>query len=503
MPDWLRAASEQPAIEAEPGQAEPISPAEPAAPALEGGDNLPPWLRDEQGAPLPAAGAPGDTNLPTWLRGIDHSSQPPAPEAPRETPPAPAPLSLDWFDEDDQVSAAEPAAPPAASAASGAASSELLGGADLPAWLRRETEAPREAAPTDVRSLDWLSRLGPYEDEAAVATPLESMPRLSLPQPPQLSASQMQAVALLERLAAEPIPASSPLEQPADRPILQRIGIERILYLLLLVALLLALLTPGVSEQLQAPPPLAGAAALSEQIATLGPNDVVLLGYEWDAQRISELRPLERAVIDQLAAQKVKFVLVSTDPQGTMLQFDERDRLRAAGYQEGGADYVLLGYRPGNEFALRRLATNFGDALRSDFQGHDATIGTLATDPGTGQVRLTQLNDFAMVVVLADEPNNVQAWMEQIRPVFQKPMVFLVPASVQPLAQPYFRQPNVFSVAGTAGALGYEQAQGSPSPATSPALGELRLSTLIVCALLLAGTLISLVYRLMARRAAT
>ena len=52
----------------------------------------------------------------------------------------------------------------------------------------------------------------------------------------------------------------------------------------------------------------------------LSANDIVLVGYEWDARRSSELRPLEEAVLGHLIERKVKLVLASTDPQA-MLAF--------------------------------------------------------------------------------------------------------------------------------------------------------------------------------------
>jgi hypothetical protein len=242
-------------------------------------------------------------------------------------------------------------------------------------------------------------------------------------------------------------------------------------------------------------------AALLDQIKPLGEGDIVLIGYEWDAQRISELRPLERAVIDQLIEKHVKLVLVSTDPQGTMLQFDLRDRLNAAGYQGGGLDYVLLGYRPGGEIGLRQLGQNLRGALQSDFQGRDATIGALATNLTNNQPRLASLNDFAMAIVFADEPTDVQGWMEQIRPFMQRPIAFLVPAGVQPIAQPYFRQPGIYHLAGAQGALSYEQLRGSASvEQTAQQARQIQLATLIFAGMLLIGTLAILVQMLVTRR---
>src|SRR5439155_15795901 len=105
----------------EPPQAE----SRPEARPPRADDDLPPWLRDEGGQPLPTAGTPGDTNLPEWLRGATIEPTPP----PSMTPQAPhqaGPPRLDWFDEPAPADAQERAP----------GESEFFGGAELPAWLR-------------------------------------------------------------------------------------------------------------------------------------------------------------------------------------------------------------------------------------------------------------------------------------------------------------------------------------------------------------------------------
>ncbi len=454
-----------------------------AAPTVDpNASSLPPWLRDEAGQPMPSAMAPGDINLPTWLRGTD-SSSPATPSSAAASVVPQSTSNLDWFEDTGKPANLTP-------------SSELLGGADLPAWLRSETERPRESNAADARSLDWLARLGAYDDDTpAVATVNMAAPRLMLPAAPTRTPTQIEALALLRRMASTPLPQAAVVGETAPATPLGRMNIERALSLLLLILLIVGLAVPGLATTVvgmdSAPSP--AAAALLEQIKPLGASDIVLIGYEWDAQRMSELRPLERAVIDQLIAQRVKLVLVSTDPQGTMLQFDLRDRLNAAKYEGGGLDYVLLGYRPGGEIGLRQLAQNLRGALQSDFQGRDATIGALATNLSTSEPRLSTLNDFAMAIVFADEPTDVQGWMEQIRPTMKKPIAFLVPAGVQPISQPYFRQPGIFSLAGIQGALAYEQLRGgADTTQTMLQTSQLRLATLLFCALLVIGLMIVL-----------
>lgn len=470
LPAWMVDAPQQPA---EPSVSRPEPIAEPDdVPAWLREDErdetseaalpeLPPWLQDEAGQALPTA---SDANLATWLRGADHRT---------DTP-------------DEIPVPAEPAA------RSDATSSEFLGEGDLPVWLVDQPQtARRELNANDQASLDWLTRLNTTDDEGIAPSAAPAAPRLPLPAVARRTDAHVQAVALLSQIAATPYPDAKPLPDTAPVSFWRRVGIERVLYLLLLVGLIVSLTIPSLLAPLQVAPTDPGAAPLLEQVRALGPDDVVLIGYEWDARRVGELNPLKDAVIGQLIAQNVKMILVSTDPQGTLLSYDLRDELRAAGYNAGGSDYVLLGYKPGNELALRLLAQDLLDAMRVDFQGADATQGGLVGGIATG-TPVQSIRDMSMVLVLADEANDVQGWMEQVRPqIGDIPMTLLLSAEAAPLAQPYTRLPNVYALSGQPGALAYQQLRAGDDAAATQAVAtasaQQRLGLLVFTALLLLG----------------
>lgn len=489
VPDWLRGeVSDSPTTEETPAWLSTESAEAPAAPTTD--DDVPPWVRDQTGGADAVA-------LPSWLQGADADvptppKVPAAPEAPAEDVPAwlsaeptdsvapEAPETSGLFFDDDEPDTTS--------------GSEFLREADLPAWLRPQQPAAERTAEIDrrdARALDWLSRIGGVEDEP-VSVPAEEAPRLQPPAPPVRSQAYLDSVALLERLAARPIPEAAPLpEEVAERRWL-RGGSERVLYLVLLVALVAALLVPSLVASLQVPPIVPSAQPLFEQLDQLTEQDVMLVGYEWDARRISELRPLERAVMGHLLEKKVKLVIVSTDPQGTLVAYDLRERLAAAGYERGGLDYIWLGYKPGGEVALRALAQDVPGALASDFYGDNANISPLAEGFRTDRP-LTSLQAFSGVLVLADEALDVQGWMEQIHTsIPETPITFLLPAEAAPSTQPYMRQPNVFSVAGRSGALAYENLRGVPANDARIAqeFGQQRLGLLVFAVLLLAGIVV-------------
>jgi hypothetical protein len=482
LPDWLRGIAAAP----------PAPPAAPSAPVVEttppAGD-LPDWLTGALSTPdipsveeKPVAPPSTPSDLPDWLQAPDAS--PGATGLPDWLRGAEVPAATDAYDGRSYTT--EPAAP--------RGSSDLLSGMDLPEWLRVEPEPKPEPPPLSGRDLDWLTRLGSIAEDETITGVTVTTPKLPPPPAPKRTEEQVAALNLLNRLAAEPIPAATPLPLPEPAGALQRIGLERMLSMVLLILVIVAILVPGLFPALETPPAIPGASEIYRQIAALGANDVVLIGYEWDARRVGELRPLEQAVIGQLIAQDVKLILVSTDPQGTLLQFDLLDTLRQAGYRQQGEGYLLLGYKPGGEMALRMVGRDFQTVLRSDYRGDDAIGSVLITGVDTGRP-IARLNDLSLIIVLADDTPDVQGWMEQVYPQAQtgdRPvsLVFLLPEEAAPIVQPYMRQPGVTALAGRRGALAYAalgQNAGSFDPMIARSIAQQRLATLLFALVLLFG----------------
>ena len=458
VPAWLQEAPEARAPEAE-------------APPVAGGD-LPPWLLAAESADRgPAAAGSVGPDLPAWLRD--------APAEPAPAPIAPSPESSGRVER----------APEEGDSAG------FLRGAELPGWLRvPEPELP--ADPVAGQQLDWLRRLSGIEaEESDVAAPVAAV--VARPPRPmyQPTAEQLGAMRLLQQLAATPYPTPAPAPAPIERA-RRRIDLHRVLYALLALALLIALLAPQITAPLRPAAPVTGnAAALGALLDGLDADDVVLMAYEWAAQRSGELRPLEEAVTRRLMANRTKLILVSTDLQGTLLSFDVIEPLRAAGYNNengvsfGGRDYVLLGYRPGGELAVRGLAQDLRGALGSDFDGQDASQGLVANYPD-GTPRISGIEDLALIVVLADQPQDVQVWMEQAHRQVrdQVPIAFLLPQDAQPLAQPYLRLPNVYAIAGQQGALALLASDPTADAfELSRATGQLAFAVAVFVTLLLLG----------------
>ncbi len=495
IPTWLREL-ESPE-QAEQGATESEAPAwlqETEAPAAEAPDwlqaaepptsDVPDWLREETGAPSATPAA----DVPAWLQEPSSSTV----DTPDWLVTDAATEAVPWLEAASAQSGPVTEPPPTTSSTS----DEFLSGADLPPWLRASSE--RVAEPAVTPSLSWLQRLGSREadeGEAVLAGAEVTIVKPPLPTPAQRTSDQLAAVTLLERLLQSPLPVT----MPAERPVVARRRLpvlEQWLALVLLLAILIGLLLPGLTATLaNQVQPSPAAVALHDQLASLGSEDVVLIAYEWSAQRVAELRPLESALLAKLTDERTKLIIVSTDLQGTLLSFDLIGPLRAAGYNNengvtfGGRDYVLLGYRPGGELALRNLALDLRAELRRDYTGQDATAGLLATRPD-GTPRIETLNDLAMIVVLADQVQDVQAWMEQIHSAAPTvPIAFLLPQEVYPQVLPYLRLPHVYAVAGQRGAIDLLAAGNADEKATY-AYSYQTWATLVFIGVLVLGMLI-------------
>ncbi|NTV63783.1 MAG: hypothetical protein HGA65_09635 [Oscillochloris sp.] len=423
-------------------------------------------------------------SLPSWLRGVA-DEEPPVRAAPRtgkvdDTTTSRRRGSMNEDSEGD----------------------DFFKGTELPGWLR-PSEPEQPAISAEGQALDWLTRLGTADEgdsESGISGGTRETLHVATPARRiyQRSAEQIEAISLLQRLVRTPYPAPVEMPTPAPLPRWQRIGLDRALYLVLALVLLVGSMFPQITGPFQTTTPTApGTIDLNERLARLGPDDVVLVAYEWDAQRSAELRPLEQAVTAPLIAQKTKLILLSTDLQGTLLSFDMRGRLRAAGYNTdvdgkvfGGRDYVLLGYRPGGELALRRLAQDLRAELASDFEGRDATQGLLATT-FDGAPRISTVRDLSMIIVLGDQSQDVQVWMEQVHTAAPSvPITFLMPQEAEPLVQPYLHLPNVYHLAGLQGSLALQALhQDADHTAIAQATGQQSLAIVTFVVLLVCSSI--------------
>lgn len=423
---------------------QPTQPADNSAGTVE----LPAWLAADEPANATSGNSAATTALPAWLADM-----------PDETPAqAEASTGLpSWLEEPESQAAlaSTPAAP----------DSGLLGGLDLPAWLRDEKEAA-PAAPAAEVAPAWLQRMAPEPEEATpTPTGVEAPPTPRIARTPE----RIAAAQLLDRLVAEPAaePASQPVTRRRAWPI---ILLAAIAALLLVGTILYLLLNNRLPLNFGAAPakPLAGA-QVAQMIQALPANRPVVLAYEWNAQRLGDLQPLEEGIVSTLARRTdVPLLFVSTDPQGALLATDRASRLLATNdnfHNRYGLGLVNLGFKAGGAVALRRFGSNqgFGDLLQQDAYGNNlrGSDVTLQSVCGAATADRCSWDNVGLLVLMTDDVEDVRTWFEQVRsehPTLQT--LVLTPAELAPQVQPYAVLPRVQMLSGVQAAFAYAQANG-------------------------------------------
>ncbi len=433
LPPWLRDASIEPDDDAPAPDAAPVRP-----------NSATTALRDLIARTPNRPAAAGDAEVPIWLQNLldtpdpaEHAAAPPpaADDADLATTPSAG------GDQPAEVSAAEPAAP----------------------GTTRQLESRSAGAVTDLPIVE----AGPVDPAilASIATPALTGGRYT---PVQIQA--------IERLRAITAQSADMSETDDDDDVPQRtwrITIEQVLSVLVLVLVIAAVGLPMLSAPFRHTLPAGAASSVSDGIAALGAGDVVLLAYEWDARRTAELAPIERAMLDQLAERGVGLVLFSSDPQGVLPQFAAQEYLAASGDQPAPNPVVALGYRPGGSAALALLARTFPQLVAE--AAPDGMVRSGSDTP------IAALGDLSAIIVFADDPADVQGWMEQVYPGIARaatpiPLTLVVTADASVMAAPYARQPGVTLLAGPLAAASYQAARGDADDAQP--LAAVRLVTL-------------------------
>ncbi|GAA5529325.1 hypothetical protein Hgul01_03134 [Herpetosiphon gulosus] len=482
VPAWLQ--DDVTPIVPAPTKPEPVAPATPSYDPE--GSNIPAWLRDDLDIEIPAKTAPA------------------APIIPSSSP--------SWLLDDEPAQATQ--------------DDTLLGSVDLPAWLRQtvklEEPSPvveQEVDPAVAESADWLRVLG--EPEAAIATTSPTTRRLIDADPPALlnrTPERVSAMHLLQELVTKPLP------EPAEAPVVvlapwwQRIGTQRIVASLMIISLLVGLLVPNLlAINTQALTIGGNTSDLYNYVETLNPESRVLIAYEGDLRHNAELGPLEQAISQHLIERKVPMLLLSTDTEGSLLASQRAAQFPIidlnTGYTGEGAEYLNLGWIKGNEIGIAQLGSNLRSAiadLLKNREGADVNLlrimSKLNSNNQLDRPRITTTKDLDLLIVVADEPGDVQRWMEQFwsrEPAL--PVAILTTNEVLPQIQPYVdvnvngTPAAIYTAAGLVGEQQY-MALRSSATNTNGAITALSLGMITTIVVVLVGGALQLQRRIRGKR---
>ncbi|MBC7259834.1 MAG: zinc ribbon domain-containing protein [Chloroflexi bacterium] len=535
VPDWLRDLGAPPPVE-EPE--EPVAPApeefaaEAAGEAEETPEEVPDWLRDLGAPPVEASEAPvaptlgeappeaeaeeaAPSEVPAEAPAGEAEVEPPAAGVPallEGEPPAPAeePLAA-WLQEEGPVilelgeeeMEEEEAGPAPASAPEVPAWLETLasGAAVLPEELGPMLGAPGKPTPEEAgleRAAipSWLEVLRPGRkreegEEAPAEEPAETEGVLegvrgALRLVPAIDPGPDQFVRAVSAAATVTPAHAETLTQVLARPIASSVrpravriprrerGLPWLAFLLLLAAVLIPILSPGLVPGGGQVPVAKPAEDFAAQIQNLAPGARVLFSFDYDPSVSTELDWPVREVLDNLKSRGAVLLVMSTTPTGPGLA-------ARMGLEDTA---TLLGYLPGQEMGLQRLAASFSGAFLVDYQGKRVDEAALGVQ---------SLGDVALIITAASSQDAVRWWVEQVGSQTHTPICAIVSGAIEPSVRPYYSSGQLAGlVSGWIGGLAYRRAASPDAPMSAQDMAAIEaqsLGHLAVVALIVLGNL--------------
>ena len=487
LPDWLSNIHQKDAGGS--GLPEPVDSEEDELISVEA-NALPDWLTRLDS---PAGEQPPDHDVPTRILEEEAEELPTAgtPEA-ELAPEQDLSVVPDWLKEiADQDGKAEEAGP-------GVTEQEPdMAAAQLPSWLQsiRPVESAAPSAPALEEREKLVEKVGPLAGLAGVLPAEPEYAHLSKPKSSlvklQVSDNQQAHINLLENLLAEEGQAK-PL---AAGPVITS---QYFLRLLIGLVILVSVIAPlWLNRQYL---PLTRPGGVSQEVydfqrslSGLSSGAPVLVAFDYEPSYSGELDAIAAAVFSDMAGHNAQLVAISTNPTGPVLA----ERFMASWFNDLVPGYINLGYIPGGATGLLAFAQSPREVNPFDLRGVKVwESGTLAP--------VENLSDFAMVVVITENPDTARSWIEQVQPFLKatgKPMLMVLSAQAEPMVRPYYdsvpRQVNGM-VSGLAGAAAYESITGTGGAARLywDAFG---VGLIIAAALILVGGLANLVLALLAK----
>ena len=199
-----------------------------------------------------------------------------------------------------------------------------------------------------------------------------------------------------------------------------------------------------------------------DAVDDLEPNSKVLVSFEYGPSTKPEIHPMAIGILRHLFTNNKKVYVTCLWPDG---QFMAEDALTEIAEQEFGLtygeDYVLLGFRPGNEAVVKGIVSNLRKLYTTDARG------TLV-DQIPMMANVNKVKDFDFIFsASAGYPGTIE-WVQYAADPTGVPMSTGTTSIQVNDVMPYVQSGQVKGIlAGMPGAAEYEALIGSPGIGTS------------------------------------
>ena len=199
-----------------------------------------------------------------------------------------------------------------------------------------------------------------------------------------------------------------------------------------------------------------------DAVEEIEPNSKVLVSFEYGPSTKPEIHPMAIAILRHLFTNNQKVYVTCLWPDG---QFMAEDALTEIAEQEFGLtygeDYVLLGFRPGNEAVVKGIVSNLRKLYTTDARG------TLV-DQIPMMANVNKVKDFDFIFsASAGYPGTIE-WVQYAADPTGVPLSTGTTSIQVNDVMPYVQSGQVKGIlAGMPGAAEYEALIGSPGIGTS------------------------------------
>jgi|GEM_PF-1029951 len=541
VPDWLASMGGEPSVPAAPSSAaEPEAPdwlsslgSEPAAPAvptdLESEPEAPDWLAGLGGQPSESAMQPEipspaeqPSETPDWLAGIGTGT----PATPQEEgllgdfePSPSAELSTDspdWLaDLDDMLEVPSTPAgedllgfPESLQITETAEEEDIdISAAELPEWLRGvapgdEGASERAAGglsanvPSELAGLRFEAITGERRDEPATETVGALKDVTGVIRPELLfDGASLQVGNLVDQLIVtneqqRRISTLEALLEREKRGVVVAAQPSTIPLVRLLISLLMLLTIAGAvflstqnTDVVPDPRTSIEVSAAHDLIAKLPSGSNVVMAFEYEPETAAEMEPLSVAILQQLARRgDVHVYMMTTRAAGPAMA-----EHALAAVTNGSTDsWVNFGYISGGSKGISGLVIGTLPGVVSpisyDYRGKSTEVTAS---------RLADLNP-SLIVIISSRWDDLRAWVEQVEPKADLPMIAAISASSAPMAYPYMQNEQLKAiVVGVNDAVAYGALENSDrSPGLRAAWNGQVVGSVAAVLLILIGSLI-------------
>jgi len=142
---------------------------------------------------------------------------------------------------------------------------------------------------------------------------------------------------------------------------------RRVIFLVIAVVVILPLFFPlGLPIR-----PTSSSQDVYDAVNTLKAGDKALVSFEYGPSTKPEIQPMTVAMLRHLFERDVKVYITCLWPDGQFMAMEALEQVAENQYHKiYGEDYVLLGFRPGNEAVIKGIVSNLRKVYTVDARGN-------------------------------------------------------------------------------------------------------------------------------------